>query len=591
MNELEIKPNILKEALKYADLGWSIIPLKPGMKEPYFTWKEFQNKKADEATIRAWWEKMPNANIGLITGAISGIVVVDIEKGGKTTGYTPTVVSKTGGGGFHMFYQHPGVKIQNSVKGIADLTDIRGDGGYVVLPPSAHPNGTQYEWGTSPFEADLAPLPDELFLKIKSIDNKESINNLPEKLKGSLEGSRNNNAASVAGSLLAHLPPQDWQTIAWPLLEGWNTKNIPPLSEKELHSVYTSIKERELQKRNGRKEEGQSSKQKIEFKITEAKEMLTKKLEDCPFIIDRLVPEKAITAITADSGKGKSLFMLFLAKHIATGENLFDEFNVKQKNVLIIDQEMNEDLIVERYKNLISAEIPIDYMYEQSWDIMESNSFNWLKERIIQKKYGVIIFDTLTTIHGLDENKSDQMRLVNQKLLELIKETSTTIIYLHHNRKLAKGEFHNQSSARGSTEIVAKVSSLILLDSKREFDDAGNTITTITLKQEKSRRAESLPIIGLKMSYNKKDKTTTFEYLGEVDLSGEKVLEAKRFILKTLGDSTEIEVTVEILYNRSGIGKNSLNTALKQMVANNVLKVRKNTEKPINKLFYSLLKA
>lgn len=113
--------------------------------------------------IKEWWSKWPDANIGIATGQVSGIFVVDVDtrhdgeaslqelvkQYGIVEG-TPLVVI-TGGGGRHILFEHPGLKIPNKVK-LADGLDIRGDGGYIVAPPSLHISGQRYRWleGTTP---------------------------------------------------------------------------------------------------------------------------------------------------------------------------------------------------------------------------------------------------------------------------------------------------------------------------------------------------------------------------------------------------------------------------------------------------------
>ena len=70
---------MLEEAMRYLDLGWSIIPLEPGRKQPLVSWKEFQHKGADRDQIVKWWKEWPNANIGVVTGKISNLVVFDLD--------------------------------------------------------------------------------------------------------------------------------------------------------------------------------------------------------------------------------------------------------------------------------------------------------------------------------------------------------------------------------------------------------------------------------------------------------------------------------------------------------------------------------
>jgi len=110
-------------------------------------------------------------NIGIVTGSISGLVVIDVDAGGEETlaklerehGRLPsTVMARTGGGGRHLFFRHPGVPIKNDVKKrLGPGLDVRGEGGFVVAPPSLHTSGNSYEWlsGAAPWECELAGMP------------------------------------------------------------------------------------------------------------------------------------------------------------------------------------------------------------------------------------------------------------------------------------------------------------------------------------------------------------------------------------------------------------------------------------------------
>ena len=109
-----------------------------------------------ETVIRSWWKQAPSANIGVVTGRSSGIVVLDLDS--RATGdeslaaleavhgaLPQTLESRTGGGGRHLVFAHPGTPITNKAA-IAKGLDLRGDGGYFVAPPSVHASGRQYEW-------------------------------------------------------------------------------------------------------------------------------------------------------------------------------------------------------------------------------------------------------------------------------------------------------------------------------------------------------------------------------------------------------------------------------------------------------------
>lgn len=300
--------------------------------------------------------------------------------------------------------------------------------------------------------------------------------------------------------------------------------------------------------------------------ISTCQELLKYETQPEFFIINPLIPKEAITSITADSGKGKSLFALILAYHIAAGLPLFDKYPMEQGKVLIIDQEMNKNEIVTRFKKLVGSDIPIDYMIDQKFLITDAEDLLNLKLAIIKGSYKVVIFDTFTEIHNKEENDSGAMKAVNKNLLELIRETKVTVIYLHHHRKLQKGERLSQSSSRGSSEIIAKVSSHLLLDSKNYKDEFGNKVLEISVSQEKARSSSRLDSkISFKIINDEFENKIKWEYLGEIEEKGKKVEEAKIAIVEIL--QTRAGATVRDLEDSlSGVGSSNIRTALKELV-------------------------
>lgn len=161
-------------ALEYLGRGWSVIPIRERAKRPAVAWKDYQTERASEEEIRGWFRRYPKRNVGIVTGALSGLVVLDIDPrhGGKESlrklervhGRLPrTVESITGGGGRHVYFAHPGGEVRNRTN-IESGIDLRGDGGCIVAPPSVHPSGKPYRWktGQAPGEVEPAPLPDWL---------------------------------------------------------------------------------------------------------------------------------------------------------------------------------------------------------------------------------------------------------------------------------------------------------------------------------------------------------------------------------------------------------------------------------------------
>ena len=171
----------IDEALQAAARGWSAIPIEPRSKRALSTWKENQTMRATNGELEAAYRANPDAGVGFVAGEISGLVVLDIDpdSGGKQSmnefvaqfGRLPqTPVVQTGGGGYHYYFKYPEAGLCNSAGKLGDGLDIRGDGGYVVAPPSIHPNGTQYRWakGRSPDDIPLAPLPTWVIARLSS---------------------------------------------------------------------------------------------------------------------------------------------------------------------------------------------------------------------------------------------------------------------------------------------------------------------------------------------------------------------------------------------------------------------------------------
>ena len=161
-------PSLLECALQFAERKWHVFPLhsvqdsrctcgrdcgKNAGKHPRVK-GGFKVATTDARQIEAWWQKWPDSNIGIATGAVSGIVVIDIDgANGLATlqalvaqhGALPqTPIVKTARG-WHLYFAMPATCAPipcSTGKGL----DVRGDGGYVVAPPSRHASGHVYHW-------------------------------------------------------------------------------------------------------------------------------------------------------------------------------------------------------------------------------------------------------------------------------------------------------------------------------------------------------------------------------------------------------------------------------------------------------------
>lgn len=253
----------LEAALAYAARGWGVVPLhhpvggacscgNPGCSSPAKhprTRHGLKDASTDPETIRRWWERWPNTNVGIVTGATSGLVVLDVDPrhGGdesmealeKEHGALPTTPgSATGGGGRHILFAHPG-GIVRSRAGIrvndadANGLDTRGDGGYIVAPPSIHKSGQHYRWVMPLDHVPLAPLPawllDAVAGKARRVRKAVPVN---EPIH---EGRRNDTLFDMAAAWRA--TGDDEETILT-RLRGVTCE--PPLEDTELREIAKS---------------------------------------------------------------------------------------------------------------------------------------------------------------------------------------------------------------------------------------------------------------------------------------------------------------------------------------------------------------
>lgn len=230
----------ISKALQYTENGYSVIPVDEKTKRPLIQWESAQTKRAEESVLEEWAEKYPNAGLGIVTGRISDITVVDIDV--KHAERTPletfpeTYTVRTPSGGYHLYYQY-----SDAVHTCANqfpeypYTDIRNDGGYVVAPPTA---GYTVERAMAP-----QPFPKELFKT--TAKRKRGLKYLTD--VGS--GGRNNSMASVIGKLLVTLPESQWVTDAYPTAVAINGTYKPPLPLEELKGTFESIAQAEKARR------------------------------------------------------------------------------------------------------------------------------------------------------------------------------------------------------------------------------------------------------------------------------------------------------------------------------------------------------
>lgn len=163
-------PAAAHAAFTYAEgMGWRVFPVRAGDKRPLASLVRhgFRDATTDVDTIVGWWTNAPRANVGVATGAVSGLVVVDVDGDeGRTTlasweaehGRLPDTLTVDTPRGQHHYFRHPGVEVRS--RQLGPKLDVKADGGCVTAPPSTRPEGG-YTWRRDPWvhRDELAELP------------------------------------------------------------------------------------------------------------------------------------------------------------------------------------------------------------------------------------------------------------------------------------------------------------------------------------------------------------------------------------------------------------------------------------------------
>lgn len=205
---------------------------------------------SDPDRIRHWWGLWPHANVGVATGG--GLVVLDVDE--ATGGFhaitaleaehgelSPTWAVETGGNGLHLWFAvPPGHTVRNSASALGPGLDVRGEGGYVVAPPSLHASGKRYQWAAAwrPGAVPLAPAPPWLLAPVR----RQAAGGGPTAGRAGApvcEGERNTALTRLAGAMRRYGFSE--AAIHAALLVTNQERCQPPLPEAEVAHIAHSV--------------------------------------------------------------------------------------------------------------------------------------------------------------------------------------------------------------------------------------------------------------------------------------------------------------------------------------------------------------
>lgn len=453
-------------------------------KNPMVRWGDYQEELPSEEQVRSWWRRWPNANIGMATGRLSRVVVLDCDSGEARTlcmsmgGLEETPAVWTGApGGIHFWLRCPeNDTLRNFVKDIPG-TDFRGEGGYVLLPPSRHHRGATYRWNEHTIGMEIAPVPAWLLQLFedkaasKGPDGEWSgeVLDVDEMLKGFPEGQRDNGLFKLACRFRHDDQPQAYAE-AMILVAARNCD--PAFDDDEAIAKVRYV--------YGKYEAGNVGPtleddgwfappcSGIEPEVAPPpavflrpiSELLAMEEVEPDWLVDQLFTAGSNGWVAAEPKVGKSWTVLELIYALSTGSPFLGRFAVKQpRRTIYIQEEDSLQRVLRRFKKLLkgdSSRVPPrdDYL---RWAIragFKVDNLAWmgkLREEIESFKAEVVVLDVFNRLHSSEDTKQAEMNAILNTLSALTNQYGCSFIIVHHNRKQQAGnEARANQMMRGS---------------------------------------------------------------------------------------------------------------------------------------------
>lgn len=523
---------LYKAALTYLDYGLSIIPVNT-KKQPIIPYKEYYERKATKEEVQAWFEKYQNLQLGLLTGAISGISVIDIDirNGGSNEQYkdiiTPTV--QTGSGGWHYYFKYE--KGIGSKPNVFPGIDIKSDKGFVVIPPSRSVKG-RYEWIRSIFDTPLVPLPGHI-LKIYDEETYQNVLSVfnPQIVQGANEGNRNNSAAQYIGHLLTRHPEEEWETVVWETIRDWNRlHNTPPLEETELRKTFNSITSAERLKRQTNilippKAALDTKMAESAFSPLSFEQVLSQTPDELEnsWIIKHLIKPGWLVVLGGHGKQGKSTLAMHLLQYIRKGKSFV--YETQALPVVYINCEMGKNDIRDLIKDTLSDEA--DTPTGESANLIHYPKLplnldclrQFLKD---QAKAGLCVIDSFRgafLLEGENENQAGSVGIILRSLQNICRETQWTILLIHHLRKDSSGTAHDLS---GSSEWLSAPDAVFTWECVKFGSEPGTLRVTGRLEPvgplSITLSRNTIEFLGTSKEYDEsQQKDRIIQYLSEHD--------------------------------------------------------------------------
>lgn len=588
----------LKAALQYINIGFSVFPVKPKGKEP-LTAHGCRDASTNENQIKKWWQQYPNANIGLVMGNGFIAIDLDVDEDRGVNGYRvlcdwqrengelpDTILSITGRGGYHMIFRTE--KDYKNAVGLYEGVDIRSNGGYIIAPPSIHPNGRRYEWEQAPEEYQIAQADNlvERFLQGEKQTQEKEHFQAPEMIP---EGARNATLYRMACSLRAKGYAE---TAIFAAVKAENeAKCNPSLSDREIDTIVKSALKYESGTASHTADRPQgNNKQPLLVSLSSIEE------KEAEWLVSEYIPKGQINIIAGDGGSGKTTAWCGIAAAISNGKKIFfdkseDFTERKLQKVIFFSSEDSLEYTLKARLRKAGANLDNIFSVSLKDERFSQVKFNspLLKDMIEQVRPALVIFDPIQAFipSDIQMGQRNAMRNCLNPLIGLGEEYGTTFLIVVHTNK--------RQGVYGRNRIA---------DSADVWDIARSVLITGTttesnvryLSHEKSNYGEP----GETVLFTIEDGVAVFKDYSEkhdIDFVKERDLatyqapqrqDAEKFITDFLNNGKKPTAELDEAAKASGISKSTLSRAKTKLRERGILGV-KSEGYGQTKVFYSFL--
>ena len=509
------KENVkLNHALEYLERGWSVIPIKPKGKRPAIRWLEYQKRLPTEDEVTQWWTQWEDYDIALVTGEVSGVVVVDCDndnafKASQEAEMITPIKVKTKRG-VHLYFEHPkdgirrgpraGVNSRGADWPQINGLDFRGDGSYALLPPSKN-----YEWDypTDVFDYDEMNVwkdwkpslkerindGDFHFSKldlssVKPFDPNEMLSEWDRTAKYVTE--KFPTTLKIPSGMSNGRNERVMRYVSECILNGYfgselrlrgiafmNEFFVDALDEREFEATVSSMEQSERRNHPERfDEDGNFIGQPLteEFKDRPRKliqmkdaDQLMEESKGKVYLIEPWLPTNTIVQVYGYSGHGKSMFVQHCISALCSGRKYFGCFELgKPARALYLDFEMGMSTIARRLIEMRQMHgdtqdrlnIWTPFVDKKEIDLKRREGLEELQAWITFSDPDVVIIDTIRSAYpGLMENSADEWSRVNQLAVKL-RNSGLAVIMIHHSNKPSEGGLGREAGSTNQLTVL-----------------------------------------------------------------------------------------------------------------------------------------